>query len=194
MRQVVLGAVLLLTMFSCGGIGVPVSEDICNCTPVDPFDPRHDAKHVPLPSQTPQEITVATILGWPQTPDATIDQARSGRELQLFHIPHAFLRAANLFVGDCDITMEISDTGDANAPRAIVETPVDSEYCSARQNLKMQLAAHGFMLSVNSGELPTPLTVDVVGLAFQDVPHAGRGSALVQTVWELHPAVVNVTQ
>jgi hypothetical protein len=32
------------------------------------------------------------------------------------------------------------------APRVVVETPVDSEYCSARQSLQSQLKKHGFQL------------------------------------------------
>ncbi len=184
----------VVLMMSCGTGGGPVA-DICNCTPLDSFDYRAAAKHVPLPTGVQaQDIAVAVMLTWPQTPVPPDDAPRTGRELQLFHIGHAFLRAANLFLGDCDITMEISDTADAMAPRAIVETPRDSEYCSARQNIQQQLAANGFTLNAQSGELLTPLPVDVVGLAFQDFPHPGRGSSLVATVWELHPAVVNITQ
>ncbi len=192
-----LAAFAFALMMSCGtGIGGGGAvTDICNCTPIDSIDYRAAAKHVPLPTGVqPQEITVAVMLTWPQTPVPPDDAPRTGRELQLFHIAHAFLRAANLFLGDCDITMEISDTADASAPRVIVETPRDAEYCTARQTIQQQLAAHGFTLSPQSGELPTPLAVDVVGLAFQDFPHPGRGSSLVATVWELHPAVVNITQ
>ncbi len=197
-RPLITAGALLTVMMSCGGGGggsEAVIADICNCTPAESFDYRAAEKHVPLPQNvTPQEIAVADMLTWPQTPVPADNAPRTGRELQLFHIAHAFLRAANVFAGDCDVTMEISDTNDANAPRVVVETPIDSEYCAARRNIQQQLAANNFTLNFQSSELTTPLPVDVVGLAFQDFPHIGRGSALVATVWELHPAVVTITQ
>lgn len=198
-RPVLTALTLVLVVISCGGGGGtsggggPIA-DICNCTPASSIDYRPAAKHVPLPVVQPLDITVAVMLTWPQTPVPAGDAPRTGRELQLFHIAHAFLRAANLFAGDCDITMEISDTPDASAVRAIVETPIDSEYCTARRNTQQQLATNGFTVNFQSHELPTPLAVDVVGLAFQDFPHISRGSNLVGTVWELHPAIVAITQ
>jgi hypothetical protein len=86
---------------------------------------------------------------------------------------------------------EISDTSDITAPRAIVETPSDREYCGARQNIQQQLAAHGFTIGSADGTLLTPLPVSVIGLAFQDFEH-NRGSKYVATVWELHPAIVTL--
>jgi hypothetical protein len=72
----------------------------------------------------------------------------------------------------------------------IVETPVDSEYCAARQNLQGQLKQHGFVLdSQHGGELPQALRVDVLGMAFEDFEH-DRGH--VATLWELHPAIVTL--
>ena len=86
--------------------------------------------------------------------------------------------------------MEISHTADKTAPRMIVETPVDSEYCTARQNLQAQLKKHRFLLdSQHGGELPQALPVDVLGMAFEDFEH-DRGH--VATLWELHPAVVTL--
>ncbi|HYN14627.1 MAG TPA: hypothetical protein VES66_02420 [Terriglobales bacterium] len=198
-RPVLTATTLLLVVMSCGGGGGagggggPIAN-ICNCTPAEPVDYRPAAKHVPLPNIQPLDTTVAVMLTWPQTPVPPADAPRTPFEMQLFHIAHGYLRAANVFAGDCDISMEISDTADAMAPRVIVETPVDAEYCTARSNIQQQLATNGFTLNFQSSELPTPLPVDVVGLAFQDFPHASRGSALVATVWELHPAVVKITQ
>src|SRR6266513_1751124 len=49
-------------------------------------------------------------------------------------------------------------------PGVIVETLVDSEFCSARQNAQSQLAKHKFVLdSQHGGELPLALPVDVRG-------------------------------
>jgi hypothetical protein len=189
------GVVVLL--LSCGGTQAgPI--DVCNCTPTDPAseDFRHDQKHVPLPNVTAQDLTVQTMLTWPQTPVPAADAPRTGRELQLFHIGHAFVQRTYEVQSDCDIHLEISDVADPNAPRAIVETPSDTEYCTARQSFQAQLAAHKITLGITPdlGDVVPPLPIDVMGLAFQDDPHSTRGTALVKTIWELHPAVVNVTQ
>jgi hypothetical protein len=86
--------------------------------------------------------------------------------------------------------MEISQTAEKNSPRMTVETPVDSEYCSARQNLQAQLKQHGFQLdSQHGGELPQALPIDVTGMAFEDFEH-NRGN--VATLWEIHPAIVTL--
>ena len=182
-------------LLSCGGHDSsvdPQAEDICACSPTAPAtsDYRHAAKHVPLPSGTPNEITVDTILGWPDGEPA-FDAPRTGRELELFHIARAFLQFAWVRPSDCDITMEVSRTPDRNAPRVIVETSVDSEYCSSRRSLQQQLASLGEQVNKKSGELKQPRPVDVLGLAFQDFDH-DRGSAQVATSWELHPAIVKL--
>lgn len=113
----------------------------------------------------------------------------------MFHLGHVFLQLAYLNHGDCDVHFEISDSASKSAPRAIVETPVDPEYCGARQNINDQLVSHGIALnnSLDSGELPQALPADVVGLAFLDFGHI-RGSANVKTLWEIHPAIISLTQ
>jgi len=173
-------------------------KDICNCVPYEPnsLDYRHNAKHVPLPNATPVEITVQTILSWPQTPILPPNTPRFGRELTLFHVAHAFLQNASVNTADCDVHLEISATADRKAPRVIVETPVDSEYCSARKNIQSQLAQHWFTLDdTHGGDLPQALPAEVTGLAFEDFEHPqSRGTAEVATLWELHPAIVTITQ
>lgn len=179
---------------SAGKLGVVQSEDLCNCLPLAPdiSDFRHSAKHVPIPNVTPEEISVGTILGWPQDLALPGDAPRSGRELQVFHVAQAFLQNASVNNGDCDIHLEISATSDKTAPRVITETPVDTEFCTARHSIQSQLKQHGFVLDAqHGGELPQALAADVVGLAFEDFEHT-RGSAQVATVWELHPAIVNL--
>lgn len=190
---------LAILLFSCKGSDYgglqPSPEDLCKCLPIEPdiADYRHVAKHVAIPSMTVVEIDVDVILGWPQ--DAIPlppDQPRTGRELQVFHVAQAFLQEVSVNAADCDVHFEISQIADKNAPRVIVETPVDSEYCSARQNAQSQLAKHGFRLdSQHGGELPQALPAEVTGMAFEDFDH-NRGSAQVATVWELHPAIVNI--
>jgi hypothetical protein len=199
-RYAFCGLILLILAglgLSCGvdsSISHTISSDICNCLPLQPdaVDYRHAAKHVPLPSGTPQEIGVATIFSWPQDPVLPIDQPRTGRELQLMHIANAFLENASVNPDDCDVHMEISELADVNAPRVIVETPVDMEYCSARQSVQSQLKKHGFTLDVqHGGDLSQPLPVEVLGLPFEDFEH-GRGTSKVATLWEIHPAIVTI--
>jgi hypothetical protein len=185
-----------LSIMSCSGndFGIlqPTPEDLCKCLPIEPdiADYRHAAKHVPIPNITAQEVSVEIILTWPQDLVIPPDAPRTGRELQVFHIATAFLQKASVNALDCDVSMEISQTADKTSPRMIVETPVDSEYCSARQNLQAQLKQHGFRLdSQHGGELPQGLSVDVLGMAFEDFEH-NRGP--VATLWELHPAIVTL--
>lgn len=180
-------ALAVLVSVSCGG------ADICRCTPLTPVPQqyRSKAKHIPLPNGTPIEITVATMVQWPQAPNPPFDAPRTGRELQLFHIARAYLQNAAMDKGDCDVHFSISDAADKNAPRAIIETPVDPEYCSARRAIQSQLEQHGFKLDAqHGGELERPLPVEVVGLAFHDFNH-NRPQPFA-TTWELHPAIVTV--
>jgi hypothetical protein len=190
--------VLWFATGSCNGsnYGVlqPTPEDLCKCLPIEPdiADFRHIAKHVAIPTIAAQEIGVDTILSWTQDAFVAPDAPRTGRELQVFHIANAFVQEASVNAADCDVHFEISQTADKNAPRVIVETPVDSEYCSARQTAQAQLAKHGFRLdSQHGGELPQALPVQVLGMAFEDFDHS-RGSAQVATIWELHPAIVTI--
>jgi hypothetical protein len=195
--SLVVGVVLLAAfVVSCASInfGEVQPKDLCQCAPLEPdiADFRHFEKHVPIPTITPVEITVDVILGWPQDEIVLPDAPRTGRELQVFHVAQAFLQNASINGEDCDVDLEISLTADKNAPRVIVETPVDSEYCTARHNIQSQLAQHGFVLDEeHGGELPNALPVQILGMAFEDFEH-NRGSAQVATLWELHPAIVNL--
>jgi hypothetical protein len=167
-------------------------ENICNCLPLlpDASDYRHNAKHVPIPGGTPLAITVPDILAWAQTDVLPPDAPRSGRELQLVEVAQAYLVNASENPGDCDVHLEIAATPDKNAPRVIIETPVDSEYCSNRQLIQSTLAQHGFKMdTTHGGDLLQPLKISVLGLPFEDFEH-GRGSPRVATLWEIHPAVV----
>ena len=192
----VMTILLAASMVSCSGQDYgflqPTPEDLCKCIPVEPdiLDYRHAAKHVPIPNVAPQEVSVETILTWPQDIFIPPDAPRSGRELEVFHIANAFLQKASVNALDCDVSMEISQTADKSSLRMIVETPVDSEYCSARQTLQAQLGKHNFRLdSQHGGELPQALPIDVVGMAFEDFEH-DRGP--VATLWEIHPAIVTL--
>ena len=185
-----------LATLSCSGQDFgflqPTPGDLCKCVPLEPdiADYRHAAKHVPISNLVAQEVTVETILTWSQDLFIPPDAPRTGRELEVFHLANAFLQKASVNAVDCDVSMEISQTADKGSARMIVETPVDSEYCGARQNLQAQLKQHGFQLdSQHGGELPQALPVDVVGMAFEDFEH-DRGP--VATLWEIHPAIVTL--
>ena len=185
----------LMPILSCGGGGLSV----CHCTPTASAsqDFRHAEKHVPLPNIAPVETTVAQILSWPLGPDPTDSTPRTRQELILYHIATAYLQSARLISFDCDVHLEISDTPAKTAPRLIVETPIDSEYCSSRRALQNALAQHHFQLqyidqpAISQAELPQALPVSVLGLAFRDFEH-NRGSQEVGTPWELHPAEVTL--
>jgi len=189
-----LWSVVLVLAFnvSCGVLSQ--LENLCNCRPLlpDASDYRHAAKHVPIPSGTPTEITVDTILSWPQTPVLPPTQPRFGRELQLVQVQLAYLQNASVNPGDCDIHLEISQVADKNAPRVIIETPVDSEYCANRQYVQSQLKQQGFRLDTNhGGDLVRPVPVSVLGLPFEDFEHPQqRGTPQVATLWEIHPAII----
>lgn len=136
------------------------------------------------------EVDVKTMLTWHQDVALPPDAPRSGRELQVYHLAHGYLQNASVNSGDCDVHMEISDTASKTDPRVVVETPVDSEYCSARQGIQSLLSQHGFKLdTLHGGEVPQAVPVQVTGLAFEDFEH-DRGSPQIATVWELHPAIV----
>lgn len=197
-----LAGLLLLAGFalSCGSANFNELQplDICKCSPVEPdiADYRHAEKHVPIAPIAPIDIKISTILTWAQPDPGSFDAPRTGNELQVFHITVAFLQQVSVNSEDCDVHFEISETADKKAPRIIVETPVDSEFCSARKNIQTQLASHGFTLDVeHGGELPQGLPANVVGMAFLDFDHIAvglppRGSPQVGTLWELHPATV----
>lgn len=197
LRTVELSFALALTMMipACGS-GNPLAaplNDICACLPAEPpaVDYRYSAKHASLPTdQTPQEIDVPTILSWPQTEVLPPDQPRIGRETQLVHLATAYLVNASVFYGDCDIHLEIAGTADLNAPRVIIETPVNNEYCTSRQYVQSELKKRGFKLDLqNGGDLAQPVPVEVRGLPFEDFEH-GRGGPHIATLWEIHPAVI----
>jgi len=184
-------------VLSCGGHDSSSQQpNICDCQPEAPAstDFRHAEKHIPIPGKlgaptTP--LTVETILSWPQH-ETVVDGPRIGRETMVFQVNQAFLQWASVQKGDCDLHLEISATPDKTAPRVMVETPVDSEYCAARQTLQAQLKQHGVDLTTTEGgEIPNPFPVGVRGMPFEDFEH-NRGTALIATTWELHPAILTL--
>src|SRR2546426_11170538 len=97
----------------------------------------------------------------------------AGWSSQIVHVASAFLQEASVNAADCDVHFEISQTADKKAPRVIVETPVDTEFCSARQMAQAQLAKHGFRLdSQHGGELPQAFPAAGLGMALGAFDHS----------------------
>jgi hypothetical protein len=174
-------------------LAAQTSDHACSCQPeVSPKGEfRYESKHVRLPKTPAEEITIKEITDWiPQYfPGEAFssETPRQGRELRLFHISHAFLQAAWINRRDCDFHLEISPDEKKDSFRIIVEMTI--EYCSERKELQTQMAAKGFVLNEKLRELEQPFLVDVVGLAFQDNAEP-RGSGKVNSLWEIHPAIV----
>jgi len=197
----VCGVAVLFGLLSCGGTGGPNSPatppdpmaNACTCTPSEPAstDYRHDAKHQSLPTMSGQDTTVAAILGWAIGSDPGFSAPRSGIENQVFHVASAYVQFVWLVPNDCDIHMEVSDVPDKTAPRIIVETPIDSEFCPTREAETSGLSRYGVQVSTGGFETAQGIPVDIVGMAFRDFEHQ-RGTNFVASLWELHPAIVTV--
>ena len=173
----------------------PAALCVCKPTHITKDDWRIEFKNEPLPNVETTDISTANILQWPEGPDPGPRSARSGKELVLYRIPRGYLQTVFFRTSDCDLHMEISDTPSKSAPRMIVETPGTSEYCSPRATLFADLEKRGITITNLNQELPHPLLVETVGVAFRDQSHAvwfARGSDQVATLWELHPATVKL--
>src|SRR3954465_12240629 len=189
MRKTFLIALIVLIASFCFAAD---KLDVCSCKPRSEktTDYRFAMKHIPLPDMQPQTITVHDMLNWDQSANLPNNAPRAGRELQLVTIQRAYVQFAWAYRGDCDIHIEISANPAKDAPRVIVEMPVDQEYCTARKTLQETLRDHGVELSVLQQEVPNPFPVTVRGLPYQDAKHK-RGSRYVASVWEIHPAIVD---
>jgi hypothetical protein len=178
--------------------GKPISTALlCDCRPthITKDDWRIEYKNGALPALEPEDTTVAAILAWPEGPEPGPRSPRSGPELKMYRIRHAYMQTIFLRKGDCDLHIEISEQPDKKAPRMIVETPGTSTYCAARTNMYADLQRRGISLTDLNQELSPPLPVEVEGVAFRDQAHTvwfARGSDRVKTLWEIHPAVVRI--
>jgi len=178
--------------------GKPVTPTLlCSCKPthITKDDWRIEFKNGSLPQSQPTDVTVADILAWSEGAEPGPRTPRSGKELTLFRIRKAYLQTAFIRESDCDLHVEISEQPDKNAARMIIETPGTTEYCESRTSVFSDLQHRGLTLSVLNQELPQPLPVEVVGVAFRDQSHPvwfARGSDRVATLWELHPAMVKL--
>lgn len=209
-RTVLIGALAVLI----GAISVPSrlhAQDIpCTATTAIGSQARSTMKHrAPGDSGvSAQTVTVANVLAWAAPANiATPSTRRSGtaidnRENQAFTITGDLWRVI-VEDNDCDFHFEITTPGQPKtAARIIVEVPQGDAYLEVRNSLLKELTANGYELAVaKSITLDDPLRVTVTGFAFYDAAHYSKknpkkghshGTALVGTLWELHP-VWNVT-
>ena len=179
--------------------GKPISTALlCDCRPahITKDDWRIEYKNGALPTLEPEDTTVAAILAWPEGREPGPRTPRSGPELKMYRILHAYMQSVFLRKGDCDLHIEVSEQPDKKAPRMIVETPGTSTYCAARTKMYADLQHRGITLTDLNQELSTPVPVEVKGVAFRDQAHTvwfARGSDRVKTLWEIHPAIVRIS-
>lgn len=173
----------------------PAALCVCKPTHITKDDWRIELKNGSLPEAEPLEITVGTVLTWPEGPEPGPRAPRFGHELTLYRIPTAYLQTVFFRSSDCDLHLEISEEPSKNAPRMIVETPGTPEYCSPRSALFADLQKKGITVTDVNQEITQPFKLEVKGVAFRDQAHPvwfARGSAQVVTLWELHPATVKL--
>lgn len=202
-----LGGLILVLLFSqaCSDPARPGRKQgkaidtslLCACKPthITKDDWRIEFKNGSLPQESPQELTIAALIQWPQGPELGARTPRSGRELTLYHVQNAYLQSVFLRKSDCDLHMEVSDQPDKNAARVIIETPGTSDYCQARGAMFEALRRNGITLTDLNHELSPALPVEITGVAFRDQAHPiwfARGSDKIMTLWELHPAIVTI--
>lgn len=101
----------------------------------------------------------------------------------------------NIESNDCDFHLEISAAGASSTDdRVIVEIPQLAPFTAARNALINKLHAAGISLHRHT-PLAQPIRVQVLGFRFFDAWHFSttnprgnnHGSALVGTLWEIHP-------
>lgn len=198
--------VVVLLLLGCSDPARPGNKEgkaiatalICACKPthITKDDWRIEFKNGSMPDSSPQDLSVAEILSWPEGPEPGARTSRSARELILYRVPKAYLQSIFLRKSDCDFHMEVSETAEKNAPRVIIETPGTEQYCQARSGTYSSLKQRGITVTDLNGELANPPSVEIVGVPFRDQSHPiwfARGSDKVATLWELHPAIVKLS-
>ena len=141
-------------------------------------------------------VSLATILGWavPAGHDATDAAAIAPREPRLYTVS-GFVRKIKLSDDDCDLHLELADSGSPGAPRVIVEIPAALTALQTKTigmfNLSTDVQSH-----VYNGDKAK--RINVTGYAFLDLSHqcadfpkAGcqHGGDRVRTLWEIHPVL-----
>ena len=94
------------------------------------------------------------MLAWAVGLTPAGNAPRTGQELTLYHMATAYLQNARIMTNDCDWHFELSDVPTKIAPRVIVETAIDGEYCPARRNIESQLAQQWELYPAKVSVLP----------------------------------------
>jgi len=141
-------------------------------------------------------VSLRTMLDWkiPAAHSASEIDAIPPRERKLYTVT-GVVRKIELSGEDCDLHLELADSGRRGAPRVIVEIPAAQaalqKKASAMFNLSVEVHSH-----VYDGD--GAKRVAVTGYAFLDLSHqcadfpkAGcrHGGDRVRTLWEIHPVL-----
>jgi hypothetical protein len=141
-------------------------------------------------------VSLATVLRWaiPAGHDASETAAIPPREARLYTVS-GFVRKIKLSEDDCDLHLELADSGSPGAPRVIVEIPASQTALLNKAigmfNLSKDVQSHTY-----NGNKAKRVTV--TGYAFLDLSHqcaefprAGcrHGGDRVNTLWEIHPVL-----
>lgn len=160
---------------------------------------RWPVKTRPAPAPgtyTPQPATISTIIRWavpaPKPGQRNALVTVLPREDEVFALT-AYVRKLKQDQGDCDLHLEMAGNRKATAPKIIVEIP--RRFLAAQKRLYADLGLA--VKERNYAPAEAPL-ITVIGYGFIDFSHYStkpgkrkkgnnHGSALVGTIWELHP-------
>ena len=195
---------LVRVIFVCAFcLAVQLRADVV-CSPTTPVarQSRTQMKHrsPELQGVSFQQTSVEDMLNWPnpahivKTSGSPIDD-RETQELTFV----GDLWRVKIEDNDCDFHLEITSPGNgSDADRVIVEIPQGSQFVQIREALSNALiaAGEGDLNQRRSIDLNNSIRVQVGGFAFFDAFHYsrnnpkrghGHGTAMVGTIWELHP-------
>ena len=193
--RVLLG--LLTVMFAARPAVAQATTGLFSCTTGENHE-RWALKTRPKPSSlaSANPVTLGDLLGWAIPAGHTVadETAIPPREPKLYTVT-GVVRKIKQSDDDCDFHLELAASGNASAPRVIVEI-------AANQHALQQAVAGMFNLSQTvqsrtyNGDKAKAITV--TGYAFLDLSHqcskwpkkgCTHGGADVQTLWELHPVL-----
>lgn len=174
------------------------------CSPTTPVNhqSRTQMKHRSPNVQNAsfQQTSVEDMLNWPN-PAHIVKSSESpidDRENQAFTVTGDLWRV-KVEDNDCDFHLEMTSPGnDQDADRVIVEIPQGPQFVQIRESLinALNAASEGDLSQTKSINLNNSIRVQVGGFAFFDAFHFsrsnpkrghGHGTAMVGTIWELHP-------
>ena len=195
---------ILLNVLACGCLFCCRSWADVTCAPTTLIgnQSRTDMKHrgPGLQSVSLNQTSVTDMLNWsnPATISRTSNSPIDPRENQAFTMKGDLWRV-KIEGNDCDFHLELSAPGDSSgADRVIVEIPQGSNFVQIRDSLIQALiaAGEGDLRHRTTIDLSQSIPIQVTGFAFFDAFHYsranpkrghGHGTAMVGTIWELHP-------